>query len=255
MLHGRRLRCILFDLGNTLWARLENSDAHDLARERAGHLLREISEQPVLPALDERSLGASLEKAIYQQMYAVERQRPGYEPDYTLVTQEAVRQFCQCAIASADASALFEELRVRIPISRALFADAFSTLEALKQRGYLLGIVTNRRYGGALFREDVEVMGLLDYFEYAHMAISADLRICKPHPDIFHYALRALGAAPLEAAMVGDSLRDDIAGANALQIFSIWKNTALGTRPKKARSATIVPDVEIDELGELLNIF
>jgi putative hydrolase of the HAD superfamily len=38
----------------------------------------------------------------------------------------------------------------------------------------------------------------------------------KPHPTIFLAVLERLGAAPAEAAMVGDSLEDDLEGARAL---------------------------------------
>ena len=120
-------------------------------------------------------------------------------------------------------AAIYEALRMRIPVSRVLCADTLATLAALKERGYLLGVVTNRHYGGEPFHEDLQEMGLLDYIDYAHMAISADLGIRKPHPEIFMHALRSLNVAPQEAAMVGDQLRADIGGAKALHIQAIWK--------------------------------
>jgi FMN phosphatase YigB (HAD superfamily) len=69
-------------------------------------------------------------------------------------------------------------------------------------------------------------MGLLDYFEYDQMAISADLGFRKPHPDIFMYALNRLNVLPEETAMVGDSLQADIVGAKMLNMLSIWKPKA-----------------------------
>ena len=65
-------------------------------------------------------------------------------------------------------------------------------------------------------------MGLLDYIELRHMAISADLGIRKPNPDIFLHTLNSLNVSPEEAAMVGDSLRGDITGAKRLDILAIW---------------------------------
>ena len=70
-------------------------------------------------------------------------------------------------------------------------------------------------------------MGLLDYFEYEPMAISADLGIRKPNPDIFMHALNRLNVPAEEAAMVGDSLKADIVGARMLDILAIWKPKAL----------------------------
>jgi FMN phosphatase YigB (HAD superfamily) len=107
-----------------------------------------------------------------------------------------------------------------------LFDDTLSTLTVLKQRGFILGVVTNRHYGGRPFYEDLQVMGLLEYFEYDQMAISADLGFRKPHPDIFMYALNRLNVLPEEAAMVGDSLKADMVGAKMLNMLSIWKPKA-----------------------------
>ena len=108
---------------------------------------------------------------------------------------------------------IYEALRIRIPNSRVLFDDTFSTLAALKQRGYILGVVTNRHYGGPPFHEDLQTMGLLDYFAYEPMAISADLGIRKPNPDIFMHALNRLSVQPEEAAMVGDSSESGYSGS------------------------------------------
>jgi putative hydrolase of the HAD superfamily len=100
-------------------------------------------------------------------------------------------------------------------------------------------------------------MGLLDYFEYPHMAISADLGIRKPHPDIFKHALNGLNVLPEETAMVGDSLEADIGGARRLNILSIWKPQSVVVREKQqaAHSESIVPDVTIEHLQDLLEIF
>ena len=43
----------------------------------------------------------------------------------------------------------------------------------------------------------------------------------KPHPSIFVAALRMLEVEPREAAMVGDSYEDDIAGARSLGMRAI----------------------------------
>ncbi|HXR64638.1 MAG TPA: HAD-IA family hydrolase, partial [Ktedonobacteraceae bacterium] len=151
---------------------------------------------------------------------------------------------------------IFEALRVRIPVSRVLFPDTLSTLETLRQRGYILGVVTNRNYGGRPFHEDLQIMGLLDYFEYQHMAISADLGIRKPHPEIFKYALGKLSVLPEEAAMVGDNLKADIGGAKELHMLGIWK--ARPTTRKESqhtKQEDIVPDLIIKDLQDLLEIF
>ncbi len=117
---------------------------------------------------------------------------------------------------------------MRIPPSRPLFSDTLPTLAALQQRGFLLGVVTNRLYGGEPFQEDLRTLGLLNYFDPRHIAISGDLGVRKPNPAIFLHALKALDVPPEHAAMVGDSLNADVLGAQKLGILAIWK-----PRPKQ----------------------
>jgi putative hydrolase of the HAD superfamily len=49
---------------------------------------------------------------------------------------------------------------------------------------------------------------------------------CKPDPSIFQEALRRAGCPPQEALFVGDSLQQDIAGANRVGLRSvlIWSD-------------------------------
>jgi putative hydrolase of the HAD superfamily len=41
-------------------------------------------------------------------------------------------------------------------------------------------------------------------------------RSCKPHPEIFNYALRSVGVDPSEALFVGDDVDTDIVGGNRI---------------------------------------
>jgi HAD superfamily hydrolase (TIGR01549 family) len=257
MTSKRHIRCLLFDLGSTLWTREEQGNS--LAKERActlaGSILRDANGDELFPELDDCALGLLLQKTVSRQIRQEKRLHPGYEPNFMLATLHALREL---GVANADcalAAALFEALRIRIPVSRALFADTLSTLSALKQRGYTLGVVTNRDHGGTFFREDLQTMGLLDYFEYRHMAISADLGIRKPHPDIFWYALNGLHALPEETAMVGDSLEADMVGAQKLNMLSIWRPKPAVLEESKQIQPAITPDVTIEHLSELLEIF
>ncbi len=257
MVGGRSIRCLLFDLGNTLWTRREETAAlaERAAYKRAGGILRRTIGPEAFATLDDGVLGALLQHSIDEQMHKEQVQRPGYEPDTVLVTAHALQQIGIGDLGQELDSAIFEALRVRIPDSRVFFVDTLSTLAALKERGYLLGVVTNRHYGGPLFREDITAMGLFDYFNYAAMAISADLGVCKPHPAIFQYALNALNVSPEETAMVGDQIKADIAGAKGLDIFSIWKPAAMRASAEKQASSGMHPDMKIELLSQLLEVF
>ncbi len=225
-LKGRIIRGILFDLGDTLWSRKDASvwqQMESASNQRAVALLRQHVFPALLPALDDKALGQRLRDFLDEQVRTAIRLDPGHEPDCALLILQALRQWGIDGIDRSLGTALFEALRVRIPGSRPLFDDVLSTLAELQQRGFLLGVVTNRLWGGKVFQEDVYTLGLLNYFDYLHMAISADLGVRKPHPAIFQHALKAMQVPAEQAVMVGDSLRADIVGAQRLGIFSIWK--------------------------------
>ena len=96
----------------------------------------------------------------------------------------------------------------------ALYEDALPALDVLRRHRIRVGLVSN---------------GQRDLDEFtAHHRLDVDAVVgskshgrVKPHASIFVAALRALGVAPDEAAMVGDSYEDDIEGARALGIRAI----------------------------------
>jgi HAD superfamily hydrolase (TIGR01662 family) len=222
----RGIRCLLFDLGDTLWYR-ESQDGWDqregAANQRATDLLRQHINPSWLPKLDDHALGHCLRQAFDAQVRTTIRHTPLLEPDAVQAIACVLRTWGSTQVDLTLCSALFEALRVRIPNSRPLFADALPTLTELRRRGYLLGIVTNRLWGGQAFHEDLRSIGLLDYFNLKHIAISGDLGLRKPNPQIFEHALNALHVSPQETAMIGDSLSADILGAQPLGIYAIWK--------------------------------
>jgi putative hydrolase of the HAD superfamily len=90
-----------------------------------------------------------------------------------------------------------------------LYEDALPVLEELRRLGLKLALVSN---------------GVRDLDDFVlHHRLDVDAAVCsrqhgriKPHETIFRAALERLGVEPAEAAMVGDSLEDDVEGARAL---------------------------------------
>lgn len=232
------IRCILFDLGSTLWERKGRAALQ--ASERAANAvalstLRRLPRSEALFAHHNDKYGDLLRETVEKRLREKAKLNREHEPDFALVAMEALHELGMKHADRHTGEAIFEALRVRTPDARILFNDTHATLTALKERGYILGIVTNRHYGGHPFYEDLQQMGVLDYVDYDTMAISADLGVRKPHADIFMHALRALHVAPQEAAMVGDSLRADIVGAKRLHMLAVWKPKA--SLRAKARAA------------------
>jgi HAD superfamily hydrolase (TIGR01549 family) len=225
-LSGRSIRCILFDLGDTLWSRKDmavwqrmEEDAH----VRAAMRMRQCVASPFLSGRSEVELGKRLRESVEEKLRIMIRREPDLEPDGGLAVTQTLADWGVYGVERSTGAAIFEDLRVRIPGSRPLFDDVHPTLKTLQERGFQLGIVTNRHWGGELFQQDLRTLGLLQYFDPHHMAISVDLGVRKPNPAIFLHTLNALNIPPAEAAMVGDSLLSDIVGSQALGILSIWK--------------------------------
>ena len=221
----QNVRCILFDLGSTLWTPRDERviQAHEsIANLRAVLELFRFTGTGIYLNMGVDELGRLVRKSFEKQIRVQTRQLVEFEPDFTQATMDALQHIGIPDVTRELGEAIYETLRVRTPDIRVLFEDTLATLAALKERGYLLGVVSNRHYGGAPFHEDLHEMGLLDYIELRYMAISADLGIRKPNPDIFSYTLNSLDVSPEEAVMVGDSLRGDITGANRAHIPSIW---------------------------------
>jgi putative hydrolase of the HAD superfamily len=92
-----------------------------------------------------------------------------------------------------------------------LYDDALPVLRALRERGLLLGLISNTHRSLEAFRSHFELDELI-----AVAVASSEHGYNKPHPSIFRTALKLLSVEPAEAVMVGDSYRDDIAGARTV---------------------------------------
>jgi HAD superfamily hydrolase (TIGR01662 family) len=95
-----------------------------------------------------------------------------------------------------------------------LYEDVLPVLEELRRAGLKIGLVTNSSRDVRAFAQhhalDVDAtIGSLDHGK------------TKPHASIFAALLELLDVEPAEAAMVGDTLADDIEGALALGMRAV----------------------------------
>ena len=97
-----------------------------------------------------------------------------------------------------------------------LFDDALETLEALKAKGVSLCLISNMNN---MVEDVIPRLGLDKYFDC--IFLSHKLGIMKPHPDIYHAALKRLGAAPGETVMIGDTLEMDVIAPERLGIKGV----------------------------------
>ena len=95
-----------------------------------------------------------------------------------------------------------------------LYDDALPVLDLLRDRGILIGLLSNSARN-------------LDEF-VAHHGLLADAVLTshahgktKPHESIFRALLEQLGVAPGDAVMVGDTVEDDVEGALAVGMRAV----------------------------------
>jgi putative hydrolase of the HAD superfamily len=97
-----------------------------------------------------------------------------------------------------------------------LFDDVRPSIEALRERGIRLAVVSN--FDGRL-RRILRELGLADAFEA--IVLSSECGFAKPDPRIFEAALTAVGADAGSTLHVGDSLGDDVVAARRAGIAAV----------------------------------
>ncbi len=116
------------------------------------------------------------------------------------------------------ASSLFLAMKTGFKPENRLLPRVPETLQTLKDRGFIVGLVSNR---SRPCQEECEQLGLLHYFDFAYVAAEVDA--WKPDPRIFERALSLSGSTPDRTLYVGDNYYADVIGARnaGLQVVLI----------------------------------
>ena len=93
-------------------------------------------------------------------------------------------------------------------LNQVLFDDVVPALTQLKERGLILGLVSNVDHDITPLCNKLGLSSLLQV-----LVTSQDIGLSKPHPEIFREALRQAGIEASEAVYVGDQYRIDVIGA------------------------------------------
>lgn len=97
-----------------------------------------------------------------------------------------------------------------------VFPDAYAALEGLRERGLVVGAVSNWVWQ---LPELLHSLDLVSQFDF--IAASARIGFEKPHPRIFEWALERAGVQPSEVIHVGDHVDADVEGARAVGIGAV----------------------------------
>lgn len=120
-----------------------------------------------------------------------------------------------------------------------LYPDVIPTFDVLAPH-FKLGLLSN----GNTYPERC---GLEDRFTF--VVFSQDVQVEKPHPKIFEITAQQAGCEFSQMLHVGDSLVNDVAGAQNVGISAVWLN-----REGEKNDTEIRPDYEISSLIEITTI-
>jgi putative hydrolase of the HAD superfamily len=129
---------------------------------------------------------------------------------------------------------------------------AEETLVELKRRGYRLGVVSNTMSTLDIPR-CLDAFGWREYFEV--VVLSSSLKCRKPAPDPFWEAARVLNVEPVHCAYLGNRISRDVVGCKRAGFALGMIIEPFGKPRADELRQAVAPDVVINSLSELLEIF
>jgi HAD superfamily hydrolase (TIGR01509 family) len=216
---SRRIKGILFDLGDTLlnFGRLDVASLFEAGARLAYDYLKAL-EQPLpsfarfhrrqLWAIRWNYLKSRFTRREFDSLDLIGRlsERMGHD-----LTEQQV----------ADLAWLWYE-----PVSRCAKVEegAREMLDRFRGAGLVLGLVSNTFVPARVLDRHLEQEGLLEYLPVR--VYSCDVRYRKPHRSIFDEALRQTGLEAEGTIFVGDSPKADIDGAHRAGMIPVLKDPA-----------------------------
>lgn len=230
------VHAITFDIDNTLF---DLSAVLEIAMAEAVHELHSRVGEDVAGHVDVAHL-AELREAAAEEM-AHER---GTHGDWLVeVRRLSFRRLVE-ALQVPNGSELVEHIAEAFFRARygrvTLYDGAHEALADLRQR-YVLGIITN----GNSSLADTPIQ---DFFRCN--VIASERGWAKPDIRIFEAAAVDLGVAAEHIVHLGDSLPEDIAGAQAAGMRAVWFNPE-----RLVNDSDVVPNAEIQSFRELTSLF
>jgi len=170
-------------------------------------------------------------------------------PTHGFESHENIRQYMEERSIPVNgtfrsACQVYEKVKLR---SIFPYGGVPETLQSLHEQGYHMGIVTDAHSRDAMLR--LEKTGLLPFF---CCIVSFDrVKVKKPAPEPFLFALEMMKAHSGEAVLIGDSPRRDIEPCRSLGIKTVYAR--YGDRFSHDHS-NVPADFVIDAMGELPDI-
>jgi len=230
-----KYRHLFFDLDHTLWDFEANARANLLELHAVLHLEKK--------GVNDFELFHKNYLAHNEKLW--EQYRNGHIKQEELRTKRMWLSLLDFKIADDE---LARELSIRflelLPTRTILFPYAKEILTYLKDRHYILHLITN----GFEKTQQNKLMfaGLKPFFK--EVITSEGSGSLKPNKEIFKFAFQKCEATPDESIMIGDSIEVDIIGAMNAGIDQVYVNH-FGIEP------AVKPTYVVSSLKELEDIF
>lgn len=232
------IKAVLFDLDGTL---CDSDTAWNIAEKETFRLLRkqypDVSEETVTNAW------TTVHQRLFQQLGAGK---------LSMANVRDARFQCLFEELGLPAGKVMEELSdffcSRYLTSLRLYDDV-TILEKLT--GYHVGIITNGAHDEHTDSQlsKVKHLGLSERIQ--SLTISGEIGVRKPKIEIFKVACERADVLPKEAVYVGDSVQNDIVGANRAGMISIFINRK--SEKLIPQVADEQPDYTISNLHDVLS--
>ena len=234
------VQAVLFDYGHTLISyKRPEAALLEAYKEVSALLTRELRCE--VPAAEALLAGISAEvNAEIERSYAAERLE---EIEIAGLYDASLRRLGLELLPALVEQVMEIEERAWLQGIR-LGPDVRPTLQTIRDAGLRIGVVSNASYLPRLMTAQLEHLGIASYFD--GLTWSSAVGVRKPHPAIYADALEKLGVLAEAAIFVGDRLREDVQGPQAVGMRAVllreWRQEAdpLGTA-----------DAAIDRLGDL----
>jgi HAD superfamily hydrolase (TIGR01662 family) len=241
------IRAVIFDLGHTLWDIGHHAEPLERAyAEMRATLCARLDRDDLPPA-------NAFQRAVFDVL--VESSKTYFSEGPNLDQPQShvwIDRGCRALGVELEESLLREITPPLFATEREGLICAEGTLDAVRalhDAGYAIGCVTNTLADTATIRSMLARHGFDDIMR--SVVVSADEGWRKPHPSLFEKALAETGAAPEEAAFVGDSPLHDIGGAKAVGMWAVLTRQYVA-RPYENFEPR--PDAVIDHVRELCDV-
>ena len=240
--NNHHIEVIFIDVGNTLRLIVDDEPYQADARKKIAALLGIVDESPEV--FVER-LGERYKK---YRKWAFDTLREASEEELWTQWLLPERSREEIAFLVGELTFLYRKTMGR----RFAHPDARKVVMELSKRGYRLGIISNtitEREIPKWLEED----GLSPYFQTVVLSSLYGYR--KPGPEIYLEATRRAGVAPAQAAYVADNPIRDVQGSREAGFGMVIILSDPDNPDRKPPSEDFAPDVIIEKLSDLLEIF